>query len=203
MMTFLLTAGAGFTLGLSLIVAIGAQNAFVLRQGLAQAHVLPVVLTCALSDAVLIALGVAGFGALTAAWPWLPQLLRWGGAAFLIVYGARAALSAWRGGEALTPGDRGKGSLRAAVLTCLALTWLNPHVYLDTVVLVGSLAAGSERPVAFGAGAVAASFAFFFALGFGARALAPVFARPRAWQALDAGIALLMWTIAAGLILGG
>ncbi|SHI39105.1 LysE/ArgO family amino acid transporter [Wenxinia saemankumensis] len=195
------TALAGFTLGLSLILAIGAQNAFVLRQGIRRAHVLPVVLTCALSDAVLIAAGVAGFGALAEAAPWLEKVMRYGGAAFLVVYGARAILSAWRGGEALRAAGQGEQSRRAAILTCLALTWLNPHVYLDTVVLLGSVAAGLEGSrLAFGLGATSASFAFFFALGYGARALAPLFARPATWRLLDLFVGLLMWSIAAGLL---
>ncbi|MCM2560527.1 LysE/ArgO family amino acid transporter [Lutimaribacter sp. EGI FJ00015] len=194
------SAIAGFSLGFSLILAIGAQNAFVLRQGLRRAHVLPIVLTCALSDAVLIVLGVAGFGALALALPWLEPVMRYGGAAFLGVYGARAFLAAWRGGEALEAGQDA-GSLRAALLTCLALTWLNPHVYLDTVVLLGTISAQySARP--FALGAVAASFTFFFSLGYGARLLAPFFAQPRAWRALDVIVGLVMWAIAAKLLLG-
>lgn len=194
---------AGFALGLSLILAIGAQNAFVLRQGLRRAHVLAVVLTCALSDAVLIVIGVAGFARLTESLPWLPGILRWGGAAFLLVYGALAFRSAWRGGAVLTAQGKDTGSMRLAVLTCLGLTWLNPHVYLDTVVLLGSVSARYDGAEAvFGAGAVTASFVFFFSLGYGARLLAPVFARPGAWRVLDLGIGALMWAIAAGLILG-
>ncbi|MGR3495516.1 LysE/ArgO family amino acid transporter [Citreimonas sp.] len=195
------TALAGFALGLSLILAIGAQNAFVLRQGMMRRHVLPVVLVCAISDAVLITAGVAGFGALTTAIPGLELWMRLAGAAFLIWYGARTLLSAWRGGEALRAGE-GTQSLRAAILTCLAFTWLNPHVYLDTVVLLGAVSAQYDDRLAFGAGAVVASFAFFFALGFGARALAPVFARPSAWRVLDTGIGLVMWAIAAKLLSG-
>jgi L-lysine exporter family protein LysE/ArgO len=194
------SAIAGFGLGLSLILAIGAQNAFVLRQGLRRAHVLAVVLTCAVSDAVLIAAGVAGFGALTTAAPWLEPMMRYGGAAFLIVYGARAFLSAWRGGAALQAGD-GAQSLRAALLTSLALTWLNPHVYLDTVVLLGSISAQYPDRLAFAIGAMTASFVFFFTLGYGARLVAPWFARPGAWRGLDAGVGAVMWAIAAKLIL--
>ncbi|WP_085791922.1 LysE/ArgO family amino acid transporter [Roseivivax jejudonensis] len=194
------SALAGFTLGLSLILAIGAQNAFVLRQGLARRHVLPVVLTCAVSDAVLIAAGVSGMGALGAAVPWFAPAMRWGGAAFLIWYGARALRAAWRGGAAMGASGAAEG-LRGALLTCLALTWLNPHVYLDTVVLLGAVSAGYDSRPAFGAGAVCASFVFFFALGYGARALAPLFARPAAWRVLDAGIGLTMWAIAGSLIL--
>lgn len=195
-------AATGFVLGFGLILAIGAQNAFVLRQGLRREHVLAVVLTCAISDAVLIAAGVAGFGWLATAVPWLGPVMTWGGAAFLLVYGALSFRSAMRPG-ALVAAKSGGGSLRAAVLTCLALTWLNPHVYLDTVVLIGSISA--EYPgqrLAFGAGAVAASFVFFFSLGFGARLLAPFFARPAAWRVLDVVVGLVMWGIAAKLVLG-
>ncbi|SMY08548.1 LysE/ArgO family amino acid transporter [Flavimaricola marinus] len=194
----------GFSLGLSLILAIGAQNAFVLRQGIQRAHVLAVVLTCALSDAVLIVVGVSGFGALSEAAPWIADVMRWAGAAFLIVYGAMSFRSAWAGTGALKAEGASTGSWKAAVLTCLALTWLNPHVYLDTVVLLGSVAAQypGER-VPFGIGAVCASFTFFFALGYGARLLAPLFARPAAWRVLDVVIGCIMWAIAAGLILKG
>ena len=190
----------GFLLSLSLILAIGAQNAFVLRQGLRRAHVLPVVLTCAMSDAVLIVAGVAGFGALAEAVPWFEPLMRYGGAAFLLWYGWMNARSAWRGGQALRMGGDEEQSLRAAILTVLALTWLNPHVYLDTVVLIGSISAQYPDRLAFGIGATLASFVFFFSLGYGARALAPLFARPRAWQVLDAIIALTMWAIAFKLL---
>lgn len=192
-------AVAGFALGFSLILAIGAQNAFVLRQGLRRLHVLPVVLVCALSDAVLIAAGVAGFGALAQAVPGLEWGMRIFGAAFLGWYGARTLRAAWRGGECLEAGQ-GAQSLRAAVLTCLALTWLNPHVYLDTVVLLGAVSAQYEAPVAFALGAMSASLVFFFALGFGARMLAPVFARPRAWRVLDLLVGLTMWAIAVKLL---
>ena len=182
---------AGFSLGLSLILAIGAQNAFVLRQGLRRQHVFAIVLACALSDAVLIVVGVAGFGVLIESLPALGTAMRWGGAAFW---------AAWRGGETLEAGQ-GAGSLRAALLTCLALTWLNPHVYLDTVVLLGSVSA-QYPPWPFGIGAVTSSFTFFFALGYGARLLAPVFARPMAWRVLDVVVGAIMWAIAATLISG-
>ncbi|CTQ51341.1 LysE/ArgO family amino acid transporter [Jannaschia donghaensis] len=197
----MLSALSGFTLGVSLILAIGAQNAFVLRQGLRGHHVLAVVLTCALSDAVLIVAGVAGFGVLVDTVPWIVPVFRWGGAAFLLVYGARAALSAWRGATALDPGAAA-GSLGRAVATCLALTWLNPHVYLDTLLLLGSISTQAASSQLFGAGAVIASFTFFFSLGYGAALLRPLFARPAAWRVLDAGIAVVMWVIAAGLMLG-
>ena len=195
------SAIAGFGLGLSLILAIGAQNAFVLRQGLRRQHVLAVVLSCAISDAVLIAAGVARVGTLAEALPWLEPVMRYGGAAFLVVYGLRACRAAWRGGAALQAGA-GAQSLRAALLTCLALTWLNPHVYLDTVVLLGSISAQYPDKLAFAGGAMTASFVFFFSLGYGARLLAPLFARPSAWRVLDAGVGAVMWAIAIKLILG-
>ena len=195
-------ATAGFVLGLSLIVAIGAQNAFILRQGLRQEHVLPLVLICAISDAILIALGVAGFATVLSRLEWLEPALRYGGAAFLIIYSLRSGHSAWTGGNSLRAGETSATSLRSALLTCLAFTWLNPHVYLDTVVLLGSIStryAGHE--IAFALGAMTASFCFFFSLGFGARLLAPLFAKPLAWRVLDAVIAVIMASIAAKLLL--
>lgn len=191
---------AGFALGLGLILAIGAQNAFVLRQGLRREHVFWVCLTCALSDAVLIAAGVAGFGALAVALPWLEPVMRYGGAAFLVVYGALNLRSAWRGGSAMLASGGARAPLGAALATVLAFTWLNPHVYLDTVVLIGSVSAQYDSRLGFGLGAGLASFVFFFTLGYGARALAPLFARPRAWQVFDTGIGLTMWIIAARLV---
>jgi len=191
----------GFALSLTLIVAIGAQNAFVLRQGLRREHVFWVCLTCGVSDALLITAGVAGFGALAQAVPWFETVMRYGGAAFLIVYGAMNARSAWRGGSALAAEGRAPASLRKTLLTLLALTFLNPHVYLDTLVLLGSISAQYDDRLAFGSGAVLASLTFFFALGYGARLLEPVFAKPLSWQILDAVIALVMWAIAASLLL--
>jgi len=191
----------GFALSLSLILAIGAQNAFVLRQGLRRSHVFWVCLTCALSDALLILMGVAGFGALARVFPWFEPVMRYGGAAFLFWYGARNFLLAWQGGTALEDTAQNGHSLRRVLLTVLALTWFNPHVYLDTVVLLGSISAQYDNPIAFGAGATLASFSFFFALGYGARLLAPFFANPRSWQVLDVIIGLTMWAIAVKLIL--
>lgn len=193
---------SGFALGLSLILAIGAQNAFVLRQGLRQAHVFAVCLVCSLSDAVLIAAGVAGFGWIVAAAPEFVSVLAWGGAAFLIVYGVLSIRSALVGGAALESGGESVGSLGAAVLTCLVLTWANPHVYLDTMVLLGSVANTHPDRAAFGAGAVLASFTFFFTLGYGARLLAPLFSRPTAWRVLDAVVGVVMCAIAVALIAG-
>ena len=192
---------AGFALGFSLILAIGAQNAFVLKQGLQRAHVFAVCLTCAVSDAILISAGVGGASLIVS--EWLLSVLRWAGVAFLVVYGARAFLAAWRGGEVLTATGKTSRSLAATLATCLAFTWLNPHVYLDTVVLIGLVSARWEgQQLAFGTGAVLASFTFFFGLGYGARLLAPFFARPGSWRVLDAGVGATMWFIALGLALG-
>ncbi|MDW4548067.1 LysE/ArgO family amino acid transporter [Defluviimonas sp. D31] len=200
----MLAAGlSGFQVSVGLIMAIGAQNAFVLRQGLRREHVLACVLFCATSDAVLIATGVAGLAAANAAVPWLDPVLRWGGVAFLLAYGFRAGWSALRGGSALAPRSVAPGTLGQTLATLAAITWLNPHVYLDTVVLIGSIAAQYPgRQVAFGAGAALGSFVFFFTLGYGARLLAPVFAREAAWRVLDGGVAVVMVSIAARLATG-
>jgi L-lysine exporter family protein LysE/ArgO len=196
-------AFAGFRLSLALIFAIGAQNAFVIRQGLRREHVLAVCLFCGASDAILIGAGVAGFAAARDALPWLGPALRWGGVAFLLWYGARSFLSAWRGGAALDAGGATRAQLAPTLATIALLTWANPHVYLDTLVLIGSVAAQFPgRETAFAAGAMSASFVFFFALGYGARLLAPLFARPAAWRVLDAVIGVTMWSIAASLALG-
>ncbi|RWZ61519.1 amino acid transporter [Labedella populi] len=197
----LLAAVSGFAFGLSLIVAIGAQNVFVLRQGIRREHVTLVVLTCMLSDALLIAVGVAGVGGLIQRVPWLVPVATIGGAAFLIGYAALAARRALRPGV-LRSDVRGQRVPWTSVLAgAVAITWLNPHVYLDTVVLLGSIAAtnGIDRWW-FGAGAVVASVVWFSALGFGARALAPVFARPGAWRWVDGGVAVVMVVIAGRLL---
>jgi len=192
----------GFLLGASLILAIGAQNAFVLRQGLRKEHVFWVCLICALSDAALIAMGVAGFGALVTAVPWLAPVMRFGGAAFLLAYGLRSLWSAWRKSGALSPSDDVRKSLGATAAACLAFTWLNPHVYLDTVVLLGSVSTqyAGARAV-FALGAITSSFLFFFSLGYGARLLRPLFANPIAWRVLDALIGISMLALAAKLVL--
>ena len=192
----------GFLLGLSLILVIGAQNAFVLRQGLRGEHVLAVCAVCAASDAILILAGVAGVAEITTAWPWLEPVMRYAGAAFLFAYGARSLVAAIRSAGALVPADTGTTDLNRTLATCLALTWLNPHVYLDTLVLIGSIS--NQYPGhqwVFAAGAVTASFVFFFTLGYGAVLLRPLFARPLTWRILDIAIALVMWAIAAGLLL--
>jgi L-lysine exporter family protein LysE/ArgO len=189
----------GFVIGASLIVAIGAQNAFVLRQGLERRFVFAVCLTCALSDALLIAAGVAGLGRLVQDLPGLVGALTVAGAAFLLLYGLRAFFRAARPGAMQAGVETGRAGLGATLAACLAFTFLNPHVYLDTVLLIGGLStrhAGVAR-LAYGAGAAAASFAWFFALGYGARLLAPLFARPGAWRALDIGIGAVMWVLAA------
>ncbi|MTE01346.1 amino acid transporter [Paracoccus sp. YIM 132242] len=195
----MMSYAAGLGTGLSLIVAIGAQNAFVLKQGLIRHHVFWVCLFCALSDAALILLGVNGIARIGSAAPWLLAGLKWAGAAFLIWYGARSFRAAWQGGGALRP-EGGAVSLPRTLAVIAALTWLNPHVWLDTVVLVGAISAQWPRPGVFGLGAVTGSFLFFFALGYGARLLAPVFARPRAWQVLEVLIGMVMWIIALTLI---
>ena len=221
---------AGLGLGFSLIVAIGAQNLFVLRQGVRREHLVAVVAVCAISDAVLIVLGVSGIGVLLEAIPWLIVVARWAGAAFLVGYGVLAARRAWRPsgetlrvdplrvdtlrvGTAASPSipDAGgttvqtrpaRTALAATVLTCLALTWLNPHVYLDTVFLLGSVASthGDGR-WAFAVGACLASLVWFSGLGFGSRFLGRWLDTPRAWRILDALIAVVMFAIALSLVL--
>lgn len=194
-------AASGFFLGASLIIAIGAQNAFILRQGLLQSHVFVVCLICALSDAVLIAAGVAGLGTLIRQSPILIEVVTLGGAIFLGYY----ALQAFRRmakPAALKDSIENAPSLKVAVLTCLAFTFLNPHVYLDTVLLVGSLSSvyqGQAR-LAFGIGAATASFVWFFCLGYGARLLQPVFTKPAAWRVLDGIIGVVMSALALSLI---
>ncbi|KJZ20169.1 LysE/ArgO family amino acid transporter [Loktanella sp. S4079] len=192
----------GFATGFSLILAIGAQNAFVLRQGLARNHVFWLCLLCAGSDALLIAAGVLGFGAIVELYPLLPQIMTWGGAAFLIVYGAMRLWAAYKGEYAMRLAGKSAG-LWATLGTAAALTWLNPHVYLDTLGLIGAISVEYvSRPekLIFGAGAVLASFVFFFGLGYGARLLAPVMQSAKAWQVLDVIIGFVMWAIAYKLL---
>lgn len=190
----------GFATSLSLIAAIGAQNAFVLRQGIRGEHVLAVVGVCALSDLVLITAGIAGVGALITSHPQAVTAAKFGGAAFLLGYGGVAARRALRP-SALSPAEDGAARLLPVLLTALALTFLNPHVYLDTVVLLGTLAnqhAGGRW--LFGIGAVAASAVWFVSLGFGARRLAGLFARPGTWRVLDGVIAATMVGLGIGLL---
>jgi len=194
-------AGAGFAVSLQLILAIGAQNAFVLRQGLRGAHVGAVVAVCIASEAVLVAMGVIGFDWIEARFPAVAPVFLYAGVGVLIWYGLNHARAAWQGGGALEARQGGPQTLRAALMTCLALTWANPHVYLDTVILLGALSRGFPgAEAAFGVGAVTASALFFVVLGYGARLLAPLFARPGAWRVLDGVIALTMWAIAAKLL---
>lgn len=218
----MLSVFSGLGLGLSLIIAIGAQNVFVLRQGIRREHVVAVVVICAVSDALLIAAGVAGLGFVISAAPWLVAVARWAGALFLLTYGLLAARRAWQGGEGLrvdtTEGDAHPGfadaraagpastgtrtGLAPVILTVLALTWLNPHVYLDTVLMLGSIAAthGEQRWL-FAAGAIAASVLWFTALGFGARYLGRWLRTERSWRILDALIAVVMIALAVSLAL--
>lgn len=195
------TAIAGFILGFSLILAIGAQNAFVLRQGLRREHVFAVCLAAALSDAILIGIGISSFEAVSRLLPWVTPAFLYAGAAFLLWYGWQNFKAALRGGEALEASQIKTNSLKKTLLTCLALTWLNPHVYLDTVVLIGSISTNYDDRTAFAVGAITSSFTFFFMLGYGARLLAPLFAKPVAWRVLDMIVALTMWLIAATLLL--
>lgn len=193
----------GLLTGLSLIVAIGAQNAFVLRQGLLRQHVAPVVAVCAVADLALIAAGVAGLGVVVERAPATVEVVRWSGVAFLAGYGVRSLLTARRPGS-LEAAGRGARSAGAAVATALALTFLNPHVYLDTVLLLGSIANqhGEGGRWVFAVGAAIGSFVWFFGLGYGARRLAPLFAKPSAWRVLDGLIAVVMTLIALSLALG-
>ena len=203
MTTALTTAAAGFGTGLSLIVAIGAQNAFVLRQGVRRDAVLAVVGICALSDAALITLGVAGVGAVVVAWPGALTAVGWIGGAFLLCYGALAARRVFRpAASGLRTEGEAAGSRRRAVLTCLAMTWLNPHVYLDTVFLLGTVASthGDQRWL-FATGAMIASFVWFFGLAFGARYLGRWLSTPRSWRILDAIIAVVMIGLGVSLVL--
>ncbi|MCG8564276.1 MAG: LysE/ArgO family amino acid transporter [Desulfobacterales bacterium] len=199
----LLTYFKGLATGGSLIVAIGAQNAFVLSQGVRKNHYLVIPLICALCDAALVSLGVSGTGTLIASSRSLSLAAGIGGSAFLFVYGLGAFRSALRGGK-LSTEEGGRTSLKKAVLATLAVTLLNPHVYMDTVVLLGSLAAQfpvGDRP-AFGAGAVTASFVWFFSLSLGAKLLAPLFRREMAWRVLDTLVGLVMWAIGTSVLVG-
>ena len=194
---------SGLLVGLGLIVAIGAQNAFVLRQGLIGEYVLPVVIVCALSDAILIAAGVLGLSTLISQSPVLIRIATWGGAAFLLVY-AGLALKRATAPESLRADRHQKGSFSAVLTAAMLFTWANPHVYLDTIVLFGSLSASyeNETRLAFWAGGSLGSLGWFSALGFGARLLAPLFARPVAWRILDGLIAIIMTAIAVSLLRG-
>jgi L-lysine exporter family protein LysE/ArgO len=192
---------AGLALGLSLILAIGAQNAFVLRQGLKQEHVFWVCLTCALSDALLMGLGVGGFHHIIEKFPWIDPVARYGGALFLLCYGFLRFKAVWLNRYAIEHSSHRPNSLFKTLLTTLAFTWLNPHVYLDTVVLIGSISTQYQpHMMLFWLGTVSASFVFFFSLGYGARLLKPYFETPRTWKILDILIGCVMWGLAVSLL---
>ncbi|RKF20235.1 amino acid transporter [Alginatibacterium sediminis] len=194
---------SGFALGFSLILAIGAQNAFVLKQGLKRQHVFAVCLCCALSDAILITAGVAGFGTIVQQFPSLEIIARYCGATFLIIYALLSLKTAFTKKHSLELNQDTQYKLLPIIATCLALTWLNPHVYLDTVVLLGSIS--TQYPgleFYFGLGAVISSFVFFFSLGYGAKFLIPVFSTPKAWKVFEVIVAVLMFAIALSLIKG-
>ena len=194
---------AGFSLGLSLILAIGAQNAFVLKQGLKKHHVFLVCSICAMSDAILIALGVAGFGEIVKRFPSIELIARYGGAAFLFAYAIKSFISSFAKTHALTPSDALPESAWKTALICLAFTWLNPHVYLDTVFLLGAISTKFEATIIeFTAGAMSASFVFFFTLGYSAKLLRPFFEKPQSWKALEFFIGIIMLFIAASLVFG-
>ena len=191
----------GFGIGGGLIVAIGAQNAYVLSQAVRKNYLLTIPLICIACDAVLIAAGVSGVGTLVASNPRFTGLATWGGAVFLGWYGARAFWSAFKGAS-LEADSEAAPSLKAAVLATLAVTLLNPHVYLDTILLLGSVSGQYSQTgrILFGAGAVSASIIWFLALSFGGQMLAPLFRRPLAWRVLDGLVGVVMWTIALSLV---
>jgi L-lysine exporter family protein LysE/ArgO len=192
---------SGFGLSLSLILAIGAQNAFVLRQGLRQEHVFWVCLICAVSDATLILSGIIGFSLAEQQFPGLAQLMRYAGSLFLICYGARSFWTAWRNPGTLLPSRAETRPLFPTLIICLAITWLNPHVYLDTVFLIGSIATQFPgQHTAFATGAILASILFFFSLGYGAQLLRPVFATQSAWRNLEIFVGIIMWGLAIHLL---
>ncbi len=194
-------AVTGFATAFALILAIGAQNAFVLRQGLLKTHVFPLALFCALSDAVLIIAGVWGFGAIVALWPALPTVMAYAGAAFLFCYGFMRFWAAYVGDYDMQLAGQ-SGTLAATIATAAAFTWLNPHVYLDTLGLIGAISTqfeGAEK-LGFGIGAVTSSFVFFFSLAYGARLLAPLMRSAKAWQVLDVLIGIVMWALAFKLL---
>jgi L-lysine exporter family protein LysE/ArgO len=193
----------GFGLGASLIIAIGAQNAFVLRQGLKRTHVFLTASLCTLCDMVLIALGIAGLGTLISTNPLLTRIATWGGAAFLLYYGLRSFRSALNTNKLDTETQKDQPMrVQETIVTLLAISLLNPHVYLDTVVLVGSIGAHypSSQRLYFALGAMCASITWFFGLAYGAVWLAPLFRRPIAWRILDALVGCVMWSIAGTLI---
>ncbi|ARU89644.1 LysE/ArgO family amino acid transporter [Pseudomonas sp. M30-35] len=186
----------GLLIAIGLIMAIGAQNAFVLAQSLRREHHLPAALLCIACDAILVAAGVFGLAAVLSQSPTLMGIARWGGAAFLLWYGSQALRRAWRPDALDQGGSPLPRSLKAVILTTLAVTLLNPHVYLDTVLLIGSLGAQQTVPGAYVMGAASASFLWFLSLALGAAWLAPWLARPLTWRLIDVGVALMMFSIA-------
>ncbi len=193
---------AGFSLSLSLILAIGAQNAFVLKQGIKKEHVFIICLICALSDAILIFAGVMGFGYLVAQFPSLQTIARYGGALFLAVYGLKSFYTAWHLSHELEPKAFPSNSLKKTILLTLAFTWLNPHVYLDTLMLLGAVSTKFEgHQELFALGAMSASFVFFFSLGYGAQFLAPLFKKASAWKILEMIIGCVMLALSLMLLM--
>jgi len=193
----------GLLLGASLIIAIGAQNAFILRQGIKQTHILPAILTAAITDALLIGIGVLGFSYLIEQHPTLITGITWGGAIFLFIYGLKSFLNATKANKEYDNQTKDSLAPKEIILITLGLSLLNPHVYLDTIILIGGLSAshGEIGKYWFGGGAIIASLAWFFALGYGAKLLTPLFHAPRAWKILDILIGLTMWIIAVSLII--
>lgn len=192
---------SGFSLGLSFILAIGAQNAFVLKQGLKRHHVFLVCFICAFSDALLISLGVSGFGEMVKRFPSIEVMARYGGALFLAAYAVKSFVSSFRKNHTLLPSGEVPESVLKIIAICLAFTWLNPHVYLDTVVLLGAISTRYEATkLQFGLGAVSASFVFFFSLGYGAKVLIPMFSNPVSWKILDFIIGVVMLSISVSLV---
>lgn len=192
----------GLSIGFSLILAIGAQNAFVLKQGLKKQYVFWVCLICSLSDAILMSLGVTGFAKVIEQYPEIVSIAKYLGAAFLFWYGFANFKSAFANRDALKPIGADEESLAKVIIICLSFTWLNPHVYLDTLVLIGSISTQfADDKYQFAAGAILASFIFFFSLGFGARFLRPIFEKPKSWMILEFVIGIVMWSIAVSLLL--
>lgn len=192
---------SGLGIGFSLIVAIGAQNAFVLKQGLMRQHVFIVCLICALSDTILISLGVTGFSGFIKSFSDILKYAQYAGSIFLFLYGAKHFYAAFSNYSTLKPSDADKQSLRKIIAVCLAFTWLNPHVYLDTVMFVGLMSISFQADILFFAlGTISASWIFFFSLGYGARLLLPIFNKKIAWNILDFLIGIVMWVIAFNLL---
>ena len=192
---------SGFWLSFTLIFAIGAQNAFVLRQGLKKQWVFLVCMLCALSDAILIVLGIVGFGAIIKEYPFIVLIAKYSGAVFLFLYGLRSLFLSFTKTHLLTPSDGTPSTLIKILFTCLAFTWLNPHVYIDTVFLIGSISTQfEENKLYFGVGAILASLVFFFTLGYGAQILIPIFQKPISWKIFEFTVAIIMFVIAINLI---